>query len=699
MGLDQYKSTTPNRLFIKDNTFRVGPSSFWCMYFQHIQNTIIENNVFTKMPIGFKTIASSPTSITIETDIPHGMTTGQNVYLRPFMQGGISSPYDNQFGPITRISNTQFSINTTLGGFPTGELFTNKTYDAIAPAIWIRSQSQSPDWLGGKNSNHLLKGNVFEVTNPIQLMNCLAVENNWVGGSEYRREGNAIATMTKSGNIVTVTTPSAHNLSNNQYIQINGAFPYEYNGFYKITITSPTTFTYVLEKTIATTATTRGIVRTIKQELINFPKNEIHYNEEVIQIASVAPGPNIPGSGNMITITTTVPHNLVNSSLVKIEGLIPNYWSTTLVIYNSTATTFEVFSSSFTGTQATPQLTMSYSPLDFLSWDSDNNTDEKGIELYSQNIYGPIRVRGRYGDPILNGIALDRAIRITYPIYGGDVGTYSSWTNCHQILLIEPGHYILPQGIDSLRYFRKFIGTSSNPNDVVIETAKDTTTNPSYGTFGSLIVDFYPYFNSFENMTFISARDSVLGPVWSSNGYGLTFKNCIFKNNSAGSGAAFKDNLSEDYSGLTQFINCVFECEVTNDPARTFHNIGGFFNCIFKKPFKNIIELFIVKDCRIVLDLDKFIYTSGIIENCVIFGNTNNCYVQLNSSSPTNRGKIFKSVIKNANVINGGELYFTTIEPSSTQTYSLIGTHTVYNVGATKPKDPSATITTLTNII
>lgn len=44
----------------------------------------------------------------------------------------------------------------------------------------------------------------------------------------------------------TVTTTTAHGLTNNQWVEVESIFPYGYNGFFQVTVTTPTAFTYDL---------------------------------------------------------------------------------------------------------------------------------------------------------------------------------------------------------------------------------------------------------------------------------------------------------------------------------------------------------------------------------------------------------------------------------------------------------------------
>jgi hypothetical protein len=68
----------------------------------------------------------------------------------------------------------------------------------------------------------------------------------------------AISSITFSNRIATVTTATAHGLSNNQEITVSGASPSDYNRTALISVINATSFTYVMATIPATNATTVG---------------------------------------------------------------------------------------------------------------------------------------------------------------------------------------------------------------------------------------------------------------------------------------------------------------------------------------------------------------------------------------------------------------------------------------------------------
>jgi hypothetical protein len=65
----------------------------------------------------------------------------------------------------------------------------------------------------------------------------------------------SVSSITRSSTTATVTTSSAHGLSNGNYILISGATQSEYNGLFSITVTGATTFTYTVSVAAVTPAT------------------------------------------------------------------------------------------------------------------------------------------------------------------------------------------------------------------------------------------------------------------------------------------------------------------------------------------------------------------------------------------------------------------------------------------------------------
>jgi hypothetical protein len=86
-----------------------------------------------------------------------------------------------------------------------------------------------------------------------------------------------ITSITRVNAVATLTTATVHALVTGDYVSITGATPSEYNGVYKIIVTSPTTFTYAMSTTPASNATVVGAYlnqsKTPVNSLMNYTLN------------------------------------------------------------------------------------------------------------------------------------------------------------------------------------------------------------------------------------------------------------------------------------------------------------------------------------------------------------------------------------------------------------------------------------------
>jgi len=64
-----------------------------------------------------------------------------------------------------------------------------------------------------------------------------------------------VSSITRASTTATVTTSSVHNLSTGDSVEIIGAAETDYNGFYVVTVTSTTAFTYTVDNSPGTPAT------------------------------------------------------------------------------------------------------------------------------------------------------------------------------------------------------------------------------------------------------------------------------------------------------------------------------------------------------------------------------------------------------------------------------------------------------------
>lgn len=76
--------------------------------------------------------------------------------------------------------------------------------------------------------------------------------------------GIAVSSITRSGQVATVTTSTAHGYRSRDMVQIAGATQTEYNGSHRITVLSSTTFSYVVTGSPATPATTSTSITALR---------------------------------------------------------------------------------------------------------------------------------------------------------------------------------------------------------------------------------------------------------------------------------------------------------------------------------------------------------------------------------------------------------------------------------------------------
>ncbi|MDH3376161.1 MAG: hypothetical protein OEQ39_04225 [Gammaproteobacteria bacterium] len=74
----------------------------------------------------------------------------------------------------------------------------------------------------------------------------------YIGGTATQ---GSVSSINRSGSVATVVTTGAHGLANGQYVTISGAVQTEYNGVFKITFISTTSFSYTVSGTPVTPAT------------------------------------------------------------------------------------------------------------------------------------------------------------------------------------------------------------------------------------------------------------------------------------------------------------------------------------------------------------------------------------------------------------------------------------------------------------
>lgn len=129
-----------------------------------------------------------------------------------------------------------------------------------------------------------------------------------------------ITTLTHSGKTATATTQTPHGYSTGDNLVVHGAKQTEYNGEFKITVTSSTTFTYQMGKNPGEDATGTDIV--------------CYKSAKSLDISSLVQ------SNGVATATTATPHGFSNFDRVKIKGANQSEYNGTFNIYDVTNNTF-----------------------------------------------------------------------------------------------------------------------------------------------------------------------------------------------------------------------------------------------------------------------------------------------------------------------------------------------------------------------
>src|SRR5205823_524768 len=94
-------------------------------------------------------------------------------------------------------------------------------------------------------------GNLIALTDPLSHLTKYTYDtlNRQTGQFAMSGTTATVSSLTRSGATATVTTSAAHGYANGDVVEIRGATQPEYNGFFTITVTSTTVFTYTVSGT------------------------------------------------------------------------------------------------------------------------------------------------------------------------------------------------------------------------------------------------------------------------------------------------------------------------------------------------------------------------------------------------------------------------------------------------------------------
>jgi hypothetical protein len=146
------------------------------------------------------------------------------------------------------------------------------------------STTSVPAPIGGWNARDSLAA--MSPIDAVQLVNWyptptdVTMRRGYVAGSILTTTDGVqtISSITYVGTLATLTTAAAHGLSTGFYVSITGTTPAGYSGVFKITVTSPTTFTYRLIVSVSGNAT---VVGTYKNQAFTPVNTLMNYTENV----------------------------------------------------------------------------------------------------------------------------------------------------------------------------------------------------------------------------------------------------------------------------------------------------------------------------------------------------------------------------------------------------------------------------------
>ena len=151
---------------------------------------------------------------------------------------------------VNQISGTQLTLSSVISG--------------AASTVYV-----SFDELGGGSdleSDEAYRTRVlFRYQNPISLFNVSAIKTEvfkrtgvtrtWVFEAGSERDPISVSSISRQGEVATVTTATPHYLEGGQYATIEGATPSGYNGRNKVLPINDTKFAYVVDAALSTPAT------------------------------------------------------------------------------------------------------------------------------------------------------------------------------------------------------------------------------------------------------------------------------------------------------------------------------------------------------------------------------------------------------------------------------------------------------------
>lgn len=138
-----------------------------------------------------------------------------------------------------------------------------------------------------------------------------------------------VTSVTRTGQVVTVTTTTAHGYSTGDSINISGAVQAGYNGTFSITITSTTSYTYTLPSGTTPVTPATGTIKSGKQST---------YTSQLANLASA----DLLGLSNAAGIATGIlpNHGFTDGRYLSISGATQSEYNGTHLLLSTTKDTF-----------------------------------------------------------------------------------------------------------------------------------------------------------------------------------------------------------------------------------------------------------------------------------------------------------------------------------------------------------------------
>ena len=332
----------------------------------------------------------------------------------------------------------------------------------------------------------------------------------------------------RAGNVVTITTTSAHGLSPGQSVTIAGVSDTSFNGTFTITtVPSTTTFTYAQTGADATSGGGTVSASTVKWSVNGVDGGNATFGTISTTGFYSAPASLPPAttatiasngavrSNNVVTITTTAAHNFVVGQVVTISGVTDTSFNGTFAIAtapSSTTFTYSQTASNATSGGGTVSSTAvqvkATSVADTTKSDTATVSLESGISINVSPKTATVGTGEMF--QFFKTVTGSSNTNVTWAVTGGSTnGTISA-----------SGLYTAPAAVPSPPTVMITATAAVDPNktataSVTVVTAADptlTAINPTSAAQGSLFQDVYLTGTNFISTTAVLVNGTALPP-------------------------------------------------------------------------------------------------------------------------------------------------------------------------------------------